>query len=51
MQPLSPEPETLKGFLVSTYGLHCSFFLGLPFRILNTKLVKPKKRNYNGDHR
>ena len=26
-----------------TYSLHCSSFLGLPFRILNTKLVKPKK--------
>ena len=27
----------------STYSLHCSSFLGLPFRILNSKLVKPKK--------
>ena len=26
-------------------------FWGLPFRILNMELVKPKKRNYNGDHR
>ena len=24
-------------------GLHCSSFLGLPFRILNIKLVKPKQ--------
>ena len=27
----------------STYSLHCSSFLGLPFRILNIDLVKPKK--------
>ena len=27
-----------------TYSLHCSsFFWGLPFRILNTNLVQPKK--------
>ena len=26
-------------------------FWGLPFRILSTKLVTPKKRNYNGDYR
>ena len=26
-----------------TYSLHCSSFLGLPFRILNIDLVKPKK--------
>ena len=26
-----------------TCSLHCSSFLGLPFKILNTKLVKPKK--------
>ena len=26
-----------------TYSLHCSSFLGLPFRILNIELVKPKK--------
>ena len=26
-----------------TYGLHCSSFLGLPFRILNVKMVKPRK--------
>ena len=25
------------------YSLHCSSFLGLPFRILNTEMVKPKK--------
>ena len=25
------------------YSLHCSSFLGLPFRILNIDLVKPKK--------
>ena len=29
--------------LVSTYSLHCSSFLGLPFRILSTELVKPTK--------
>ena len=28
--------------LSSTYSLHCSSSLGLPFRILYTKLVKPK---------
>ena len=27
----------------STYSLHCSSFLGLPFRILYIELVKPKK--------
>ena len=26
-----------------TYSLHCSSLLGLPFRTLNTALVKPKK--------
>ena len=26
-----------------THSLHCSSFLGLPFRILNIDLVKPKK--------
>ena len=26
-----------------TYSLHCSSFLGLPVRILNIELVKPKK--------
>ena len=26
-----------------TYSLHCSSFLGLPFRILHIELVKPKK--------
>ena len=31
------------GGLGFTYSLHCSSFLGLPFRILNVKLVKPKK--------
>ena len=35
----------------TTYSLHCSSFLGLPLRILNIDLVKPKKRNYNGDYR
>ena len=35
----------------STYSLHCSSFLGLPFRILNIELVKPQKRKYNGDSR
>ena len=29
--------------LHTTYSLHCSSFLGLPFRFLNIKLVKPKK--------
>ena len=28
---------------VAYISLHCSSFLGLPFRILNMKLVKPKK--------
>ena len=34
-----------KNELVSdtTYSLHCSSFLGLPYRILNIILVKPKK--------
>ena len=27
----------------TTYSLHCSSFLGLPFRILNLKWVRPKK--------
>ena len=27
----------------TTYSLHCSSFLGLPFRTLNIDLVKPKK--------
>ena len=36
---------------ISTYSLHCSSFLGLPFGILNIELVKPKKRTYNGDYR
>ena len=34
-----------------TNSLHCSSFLGLPFRMLNIKLVKPNTRNYNGDYR
>ena len=29
--------------LTNTYSLHCSSFLGLPFWILNTKLIKTKK--------
>ena len=29
--------------LESTYGLHCSSFLGLPSKILIIYLVKPKK--------
>ena len=29
--------------LLSTCSLHCSSFFGLPFRILNIELVKPKK--------
>ena len=33
-----------------TYSLHCSSFLGLPYRILIIYLVKPKKGNYNGDY-
>ena len=28
---------------MGTYSLHCSSFLGLPFRILNIELVKPRK--------
>ena len=35
----------------TAYSLHCSSFLGVPFRTLNIKIVKPKKRNYNGDCR
>ena len=31
------------GFENTTYGLHCSFFLGLLFRILNIELAKSKK--------
>ena len=27
----------------TTYSLHCTSFLGLPFRILSIELVKPKK--------
>ena len=27
----------------TTYSLHCSSFLGLPLRILNIDLAKPKK--------
>ena len=27
----------------STYSLHCSSFLGLPFRFLSIELVKPKE--------
>ena len=34
-----------------TSSLHCSSFMGLPFRMLHIELVKPKKRNYNGDYR
>ena len=34
---LSPTPQT------SSYSLHCSSFLGLPFGILNINMVKPKK--------
>ena len=29
--------------IMITYSLHCSSFLGLPLRILNIDLVKPKK--------
>ena len=32
-------------------SLHCSSFLGLPYRILNIILVKPKARNCNEDYR
>ena len=35
--------ERGKGFDASTYSLHCSSFLGLPYRILIIYLVKPKK--------
>ena len=38
-------------FCRTTYSLHCSSFLGLPFRILHIALLKPKTRNYNGDCR
>ena len=41
----SPIPETLielRGLgLGVTYSLHCSSFLGLPYRILIIRLVKP----------
>ena len=30
-------------FVNPTYSLHCSSFLGLPYRILNIDLLKPKK--------
>ena len=36
----------LRGIAVKsdhTYSLHCNSFWGLPFRILNIELVKPKK--------
>ena len=41
---LTFEPQLLlRGLLVEfTYSLHCSSFLGLPFRIHNIKMVKPK---------
>ena len=32
-----------------TYRLACSSFFGLPCRILNIQLAKPKKWNYSGD--
>ena len=37
------EGGDLGGSRDSTYSLHCSSFLGLPYRILNIYLVKPKK--------
>ena len=39
LAPLNPKP--LKPPKI--YSLHCSSFFGLPFRILNIDLVKPKK--------
>ena len=45
--PSMPRPKFTKSQkpdkLTCTYSLHCSFCLGLPFRILDPKLVKPKK--------
>ena len=49
-----PDPWNSKGPYIlpnTTCSLHCSSFLALPFRILNIDLVKPKKKNYNGDYR
>ena len=49
--PKTLNPETLQTPTTSryqsklpAYSLHCSSFLGLLFRILNIKLVKPKKK-------
>ena len=36
-------PKPFGGFGLAS-SLHCSSFLGLPFRILTINLVKPKKR-------
>ena len=41
--PKTPREATRTRLLDPPYSLHCSSFLGLPFRILNTKLVKTKK--------
>ena len=39
------------GFIIGcTYSLHCSCFLGLPYRVLSIKLVKPNNK-LNGDYR
>ena len=34
-----------------TFCLHSSSLLGLPFRILDIKLVNPQKKNYSGDYK
>ena len=42
VEELCFKPGSVEGstfLLATTYSLHCSSFLGLPFRILNTKLV------------
>ena len=41
--PLEPRICAEDRVVGHTYILHCSSFLGLPFRIFNIDLVKPKK--------
>ena len=46
--PIDPTPESSKAHRhrllgISTQRLHCSSFLGVPYRILIIYLVKPKK--------
>ena len=40
---LNPAYHPLGCCTSTTYSLHCSSFLGLPYRILIIYLVKPKK--------